>query len=190
MSGDDKRLLDGEIRQSIRTAPEETVPIDFSAHVMAGLQPKRPTGWLRFRLWLTGPKSLTFTPVQVLPVAACAVLLLFFSFFSLQSGSVSQESGSLTSVRFILSDKGRTAQTVSVIGSFNDWQATQSIMRYDAQTGTWILEASLPPGDHEYVFLVDGEQVVADPKAAMTRDDGFGNKNSILFVNGEHEQSL
>lgn len=190
MSGDEKRLLDTTIRQSIRSMPEETPPAGFSAKVMAGLEPKRPTLWTRFKLWLTGPKSLTFTPMQVIPVAACAVVLLVFGVFSMQPGSVPGDGIRLSSVRFVLSDKARNAQTVSVIGSFNEWQAEESVMRYDQDAGIWILEATLPPGDHEYVFLVDGEQLVPDPRAAMSRDDGFGNKNSILFVNGDHEQTL
>ena len=63
-------------------------------------------------------------------------------------------------------------------------------MQYDPEAGAWVLETRLPPGDHEYVFLVDGRQLVADPHAQVTRDDGFGNTNSIVFVDGNHEQML
>jgi len=38
---------------------------------------------------------------------------------------------------------------------------------------------ALPPGDHEYMFVVDG-RFVPDPEAAERRPDGFGNENTIL----------
>lgn len=190
MSGNDERLLDTTIRRAVRAMPDEEPPAGFSARVMTDLKPKKMSLMTRFSLWLTGPKSLTFTPMQAIPVAACAVLLLVFGVFSMQPGSVPGNDIRLSTVRFVLNDTARNARTVSVIGSFNEWNADQSVMLYDEKSGTWTLEATLPPGDHEYVFLVDGEKLVPDPKAAMTRDDGFGNKNSILFVNGEHEQAL
>jgi len=40
----------------------------------------------------------------------------------------------------------------------------------------------LPPGNYEYVFVVDGERWVADPRAARYRPDGFGNNNAMLTV--------
>jgi len=63
-------------------------------------------------------------------------------------------------------------------------------MWYSVEAGAWMLEAELPPGDHEYLFLVNGERLVPDPLAPLTRDDGFGNRNSIMFVVGENEQAL
>lgn len=190
MSGDEQRLLDEKIQRSIRSMKQEATPPGFTASVMSGLEPKRPGIWTRLKLWLTGPKSLTFTPIQAMPIAACAVLLIVFGLNMYLPESGSNNELRLSTVRFVLNDSARTARTVSVIGSFNDWQEEKSTMRYDSESGAWVLEASLPPGDHEYVFLVDGEKVVTDPAAAMTRDDGFGNKNSILFVNGDHEQKL
>ena len=88
------------------------------------------------------------------------------------------------------SDAGMNARSVAVIGSFNGWGADDAAMRFDDKAGAWILEARLPSGDHEYMFLVDGQKLMADPQAQMTRDDGFGNMNSIIFVNGAHEQAL
>ncbi|QJB57005.1 glycogen-binding domain-containing protein [Pseudodesulfovibrio sp. zrk46] len=181
--------LDANIMEQIRNMPERPVPADFSARVMSGLQPKKPSAWMRFKLWLTKPRSFTFTPLQAAPALACALVLLVFGFYQMQGPS--PENGvRLTSVRFVMDDAGKQATSVSVIGSFNDWKTEESSMWYDQKNGKWVLEAKLPPGDHEYVFLVDGNRLVPDPQAAMTRDDGFGNKNSILFVNGDHEQHI
>src|SRR5205807_2349217 len=40
---------------------------------------------------------------------------------------------------------------------------------------------ALPQGHHQYAFVVDGEQWVADP-AAPGVDDGFGRRNSMVAV--------
>jgi hypothetical protein len=186
--------LDRMIAEAVRNAPEASPPEGFSARVMDGLPPRRPSAWLRLRLWLTRPRSVTFTPARVLPGLAVAVVLLAVGVFLPHGaggpgGSATPDGPTLSTVRFVLGDAAATARTVSVIGSFNDWKAEASAMRYDPDAGVWVLEAQLPQGDHEYMFLVDGRPV-ADPGARLTRDDGFGNTNAILIVNGRHEETL
>ena len=184
----EKRLLDEAIISGIRSMPETSPPDGFSARVMGNLTPKRPSAWTRLRLWLTEPRSVTFTPVRMVPVLAAAMVLLALGFFAMDGtgpGGVN-----MSTVRFVLNDAGMNARSVAVIGSFNSWKAEDAAMRFDDTAGAWILEARLPSGDHEYMFLVDGQKLMADPQAQMTRDDGFGNKNSIVFVNGTHEQAL
>jgi len=190
MSDRDKdRWLDAKIEQQIRQMSEESVPVDFSKRVMGNMEPKVPSKLLRFKLWLTGPRSLTFTPLQTIPAVACVLAVIVLGAMHL-GVPVQNEGVSLISVRFVLDDSNKSARTVAVIGSFNDWKTERSVMWYDGDLRKWVLEAKLPPGDHEYMFLVDGNKLVSDPQAAMSRDDGFGNKNSILFVNGDHEQSI
>lgn len=190
MSGNETdRLLDAAIKESIRSMPDQAMPEGFSARVMGGLAPKKPSILTRLKLWLNDPFSMTFTPLQVAPVVTCALALLVLGIVQMND-SVPREEPQLSTVRFMLSDDDMSARTVSVIGSFNSWHAERSVMWYNKDEGKWILEAVLPPGDHEYVFLVDGKKLVPDPQAALTRDDGFGNKNSILFVSGAHEQAL
>ncbi|MGL1861647.1 MAG: glycogen-binding domain-containing protein [Pseudodesulfovibrio sp.] len=191
MSGkNDERLLDATIKSSLSSMPDETAPEGFSARVMRELQPKKASVWMRFKLWLFGPQSMTFTPIQVVPVMTCVVALIVLGIVQMKPPAMSEDTVRLSSVRFVLNDMNMNARTVSVIGSFNSWKAERSVMYYNNDEGTWILEATLPPGDHEYMFLVDGVKLVSDPQASMSRDDGFGNKNSILFVNGGHEQTL
>jgi 1,4-alpha-glucan branching enzyme len=71
-----------------------------------------------------------------------------------------------------------------VIGSFNQWSPNGYALRRDDRTGRWVLEAPLPPGRYEYSFLIDGRRTRPDPNAAITTDDGFGNRNSVLYVRG------
>lgn len=180
MTIQNKDMADSILKNAVRSLPENAAPSDFSKRVMVGLEPKSISLWKRFSLWLTRPKSMTYTPLHVAPVLACAIALIGLAF--LKSNVVTDEGPQLTPVRFVLSDQGHNAQAVSVIGSFNNWEAGGSNMWYDSANKRWVLEAMLPPGHHEYTFLVNGEKLMPDPNASMARDDGFGNKNSILFV--------
>ena len=63
-------------------------------------------------------------------------------------------------------------------------------MRPRGEEDVWVLELRLPEGRHEYAFLVDGKMLVTDPSARFSQDDGFGNKNSILFVTEYEEQAI
>jgi hypothetical protein len=185
----EKKRLDNTIMEGFRSMPEVDPPKGFSARVMENLEPKRPSAWIRFRLWLTEPRSVTFTPARMIPVLAAAMVLLALGFHAMDTND-SGNGMRMSTIRFVLNDSGMNARTVAVIGSFNSWQAQDAAMRFDDATGAWVLEAQLPPGDHEYMFLVDGQNLMADPLAQMTRDDGFGNRNSIVFVNGTYEQAL
>jgi len=182
-------LMEDAIVESIRRAPEVDVPEGFSARVMEGLSPKTPSVWTRMYLWLVRPQVLTVRPLQVIPVATLTVALLAFAFIQMNTAP-SEDALRLANVRFVMYDGEMSAQNVSVVGSFNGWKADRSVMWYSVEAGAWMLEAELPPGDHEYLFLVNGERLVPDPLAPLTRDDGFGNRNSIMFVVGENEQAL
>jgi len=71
------------------------------------------------------------------------------------------------------------AKSVAVAGNFNEWSATANpLMR----SGTvWTAVVTLPPGEHLFVFVVDGQWVVP-PVAEDYVDDGFGSKNGVVIV--------
>jgi hypothetical protein len=70
------------------------------------------------------------------------------------------------------------ASEVLLVASFNGWQPITL-----AKTGPnrWSVELAVPPGEHEYLFLVDGETYVP-PDAPLLRPDGFGGANAVLQV--------
>ena len=70
------------------------------------------------------------------------------------------------------------AHTVCLAGSFNDWQPDH--LQSDAE-GEWSIELSLPPGDYEYLFVVD-DSWQPDPACAECRPNPFGGENSVLHV--------
>jgi len=79
------------------------------------------------------------------------------------------------------------ARSVEVVGSFNDWSRGMLHLNDDDGDGIWHANAVLPAGQHEYMFVVDGEngeRWVPDPLAGRYVDDGFGagQQNSLLIV--------
>ncbi|WP_319471273.1 glycogen-binding domain-containing protein [uncultured Pseudodesulfovibrio sp.] len=183
-----KKLSDETIAQGIRSASESRPPADFVSRVMDGLEPKRLSFWTRVRLWLTEPRSMTFTPLRLIPAVATVVVLLAAGIWQFDRQYVPGNGNQ--PVRFVFRSDAVPASNVAVIGSFNNWQATGSMMRYDRSAEAWVLDMPLPPGNHEYMFLIDGEKFVEDPSAPLGRDDGFGNRNSIIIVDGAYEQAL
>ncbi len=55
------------------------------------------------------------------------------------------------------------AQRVQLIGEFTGWEEAPIEMDQN-RTGFWFTALHLPPGDHPYAFLVDGERRI-DPEA-------------------------
>jgi 1,4-alpha-glucan branching enzyme len=77
-----------------------------------------------------------------------------------------------------------TATTVSVAGTFNEWQPEARTL-HSTGTGRWWNEIALAPGTYEYCLVVDG-QWMPDPLAKETVPNPFGGKNSILKVVAPH----
>ena len=84
---------------------------------------------------------------------------------------------SLTPIRLVY--HAETAATVGVAGSWNNWEPEP--MRATDE-GLFFTVIALPPGRHEYMFVIDGEQWESDPTALLTHDDGFGQKNAVLQI--------
>lgn len=72
------------------------------------------------------------------------------------------------------------AGSVTVAGTFNHWNITQTPMRR-GKDGIWAVTVSLPAGLHEYRFVVDG-QWVSDPNATRSIRNPHGVDNSVVLV--------
>jgi hypothetical protein len=100
-----------------------------------------------------------------------------------QSAPPSATSSPDTVVKFVF--VAPHATKVSVVGDFNQWDATATPMKRDQDTGVWTVTLQLAAGRHLYSFLsvgADGERWVADPTAPTAPDDGFGRNNSVVLV--------
>ena len=117
------------------------------------------------------PKSLvaSVTVALAMLVAACG-------------GQVSPLMPKVTpaGVEFVFVDA--TAASVAVGGSFNQWSMTSHALRRSGTPGTWTIVVPLPPGDHLFMFVVDGTRWVSPPMAEEYVDDGFGARNGVVVV--------
>lgn len=72
------------------------------------------------------------------------------------------------------------AQSVSVAGSFNDWDPDRHpLVRTEA--GDWTLELMIEPGRHEYLFVADGCWL-PDPNAVDWVENPYGGHNSVIAL--------
>jgi 1,4-alpha-glucan branching enzyme len=74
------------------------------------------------------------------------------------------------------------AKQVSICGAFNNWTPDATPLTRDAD-GRWHVALALPPGRHEYKFLVDG-QWMPDLHAAENVVNDFGTLNSVVTIAG------
>lgn len=72
------------------------------------------------------------------------------------------------------------AQTVSIAGTFNDWNPTTTPMIALGE-GRWMKELVLSPGRYEYLFVVDGAWVCG-PSVPEQVPNPHGGHNSVLIV--------
>ena len=164
----------------------EPPPVSVADRVMAEIRsgaassPSAPTGAAhRLTQWFTRPRAVTLRlrPAWTLAVAAALAALL------LLPGGQSAVPGATEGIaQFVGHFPG--ARSVEVVGSFNDWRRGALPLSDEDNDGIWHGAVVLPAGQHEYMFVIDGERWVADPLAGRYVDDGFGagRKNALLIV--------
>ena len=91
-------------------------------------------------------------------------------------------------VVFYYNEQG--VRSVSLMGSFNNWNPAEHELTWNPEMNQWSLQLYLKPGKYDYVFLVNGERVSADPRADLIHRDDFGNRNSVLFVGGKNDSQI
>ena len=72
------------------------------------------------------------------------------------------------------------ARHVSLVGDFNDWDATAYPMKRQPD-GAWLIQIPLNHGHHHYQFLVDGKPIL-DPRAQGEARKEENGKVSLLAV--------
>lgn len=76
-----------------------------------------------------------------------------------------------------------SAQTVSVVGDWNQWDSEANVMRDSDDDGIWEIRLELQEDQvYQYQFIIDDKRWVPDPQAPVHVDDGFGGTNSVLDV--------
>ena len=188
-----KQLLDGDITiadlpAELRSEGEEALRLlaaldrrpvelpDLTARVMATIA---EGSGRRFWRRVVEPReiSIRVRPWLLAPALAAAAALVLWLGRPGSPAASSHPSG-LVTVRFVLS--APDAHDVGLAGTFNQWDAAATpLLR--TSSGLWTATITLPAGEHQYAFVVDGERWVPDP-AAPAVDDGFGRRNSVLTL--------
>jgi 1,4-alpha-glucan branching enzyme len=83
-------------------------------------------------------------------------------------------------VRFSVAAAGATS--VALAGAFNQWSAASHPLTRDGRSGVWTIVVPLPPGEHPFMFVIDGNQWITPPAADDFVDDGFGARNGVVVV--------
>ena len=74
-----------------------------------------------------------------------------------------------------------SAKSVTIAGSFNQWDPEQAHLTGPDKNGIWTIILPLSTGRHEYRFIINKSEWVLDP-AAPSIDDGLEGKNSFVIV--------
>jgi len=162
-------------------------PDSLAEAVLGKIKPKELT--FLGRVWRRLRTPVTVSPLRLLPggVSALAILILALPLlwrapeerFVTQTVNQVTDQGLNTVMLFL--DRP-DATDIEVIGSFNNWSQEGVRMVWDKDRGLWVGVLHLKRGSYEYAFRVNNREIVADPKAILHRDDGFGHQNSILII--------
>ncbi|MEX2152685.1 MAG: glycogen-binding domain-containing protein [Gemmatimonadaceae bacterium] len=141
--------------------------------------------------WWRRRRTLSFSPAAALAMAAALVITVVgLSMIVARDDRLASVAATPAKpdtvhlVRFVFADS--SARAVILVGTFNSWTKGATSLSHDAAHGVWAISIALPPGRHEYAFVVrdsSGERWVADPFAARVRDE-FGTESSIVSVGG------
>jgi hypothetical protein len=85
-------------------------------------------------------------------------------------------------VRFVF--MAPQASSVAMVGDFNNWDRAVTPLRRTGSGGTWTVSVPLPPGPHQYAFVVDGTSWTPDPASTTTVRDDFGTLTSVISIGG------
>ena len=71
-------------------------------------------------------------------------------------------------------------KNIVVAGAFNNWNPTKMTLT-DKGDGLYTVTVHLPPGSHEYKFVVNGVWQIDSQNPEMVQND-FGSMNSIIML--------
>lgn len=82
----------------------------------------------------------------------------------------------------VLEYQSAGAREVALAGDFNQWGRDGGGVRAERVGDRWVFRLRLAPGRYQYAFVVDGKTWLPDPGAPGIIPDGFGGRNSVLYV--------
>ncbi len=171
-----------EVVRAVETSERIAAPPFFTAEVMRRLQPRKATMGRRMRDFVLKGRVLRWNMATA--IAAAVLFALVFTLavrtrnVPIETAVVRQQEQAVTVTMNLHAPE---AHHVAVAGTFNKWKTDTHVLTKQ-ENGIWTISIPLQPGEHSYMFVVDGKAWVTDPNAETYRDDGFGNRNAVMRV--------
>jgi hypothetical protein len=159
---------------------------DLTAAVMSGIADLEPEEAPRGRgtvarlvglLWT--PRDFSIRPAFALGAAAAVVALLAIPYLGSDSPGGTPAAPAREPQVFVQFRLEAMASRVQLAGSFTNWEPRYELRQ--SAPGVWSITVPVTHGVHDYAFIVDGKQWVADPYAPQI-GDGFGGTNNRLAL--------
>jgi hypothetical protein len=179
---------EARLRELLDTLREDVrAPVEILDSVMREIDKDRVVLGARVARWALRPRMVPISPAfgGLAVAAGAALVVLWPAPRPALEPAVVVDSASGVATRFVLVAPG--AESVHLTGDFNSWSREGIALEDLRGTGIWTADVTLPPGVHQYTFVLNGSEWVPDPSAALQVDDGFGQMNSILVIQGEGE---
>ncbi|MCW9709101.1 hypothetical protein [Fodinibius salsisoli] len=186
----------------------EIVPENFSAQVMQQIaladEIQSLSVYQQLKAWFRGlftPKQIQWRPAYTFAMVVLALAAFLYPWYLTQqmkedmpsfaenseskegvNGSVQQVSSGTEEVmlRFVYIDEN--ANSMAVAGDFNDWEPVEMRSQQIDGKQVWTALVPMKRGEHHYMFVKNEDQWMTDPLATIQRDDGFGNKNAVIYL--------
>lgn len=176
--------------RSVMHRVEQKPPLEAAEEPAAGLD----LGWID---WIWKPRQVQWRPAYGLAaVLVLGLLLAWPALIDRQGREIAQTDepardmqgdmqtvsadGGQVWLRFVYIDEG--ADSVSVAGDFSNWDPIPLTRQEINGEEVWTGMVSMNRGEHRYMFVKNGKEWVTDPLAPMQREDGFGNKNAVIYL--------
>lgn len=161
---------------------EDPAPEGLRQEVMDAVRALPGSRWEGVIGWFLRPRTIRLSPATAGVVALALVVALVLvpgrGLGPVPDRPATAAEGVVT--RFVL--VAPEATRVAVTGDWLGWDPRGTPMEEVRGTGVWATEVPVPPGVHEYSFVIDGTEWRPDPLAGPQVDDGFGQTNSLIMV--------
>ena len=143
---------------------------------------------------LLSPRQVQLRPVYGLAAIILLVASLSFPLYLVQSEDSGGVTGNIpdTSIQQVSSTSNQVwlrfvyidekAESMAVAGDFSNWEPIPLTKQMVNGEQVWTGLVSMNRGEHHYMFLKNGDQWITDPLAPVQREDGFGNKNAVIYL--------
>jgi hypothetical protein len=159
---------------------QRPVRLDESFERRVMVRVRRLAAGRRSHGWLGLAARVAHHPAWAAAVAAGVVAVAALGITRVRPRAERTPSAMMAPVQFVL--VAPTAESVAVVGDFNNWGLGDSALVATNHEGVWSVTAPVPAGVHRYAFVVNGKQWVADPSAPRSASDDFGMPSSALVV--------